>query len=105
MGTQGHGAKLLAVMAAAVTMPYPVGHDGGGGAADLVVAEAGAVGAQHRQHEAHGQRHGQHRVRGQRRAQPHQRQQRLLQERCAAWGEAGGSGGHCGGQWGGGGGK
>lgn len=66
--------------------PYPLGHHGGDGAADLVVADVGAVGAQHHEEEAHGQGHVEDGVHCHRVPQAHEGQRRLLQEGCAAWG-------------------
>lgn len=69
--------------------PYPLGHHGGDGAADLVVADVGAVGAQHHEEEAHGQGHVEDGVHRHRVPQAHEGQRRLLQEGCAAWGGGG----------------
>lgn len=54
LGCSGGLAPWTAVLVAMAGEPYPLGHHGGDGAADLVVADVGAVGAQDHEEEADG---------------------------------------------------
>ena len=96
LGTSGCSGGLASWTTAPVTAlvatagePYPLGHHGGNGAADLVVADVGGVGAQDHQEEADGQGHLEDGVQCHRGLETHEGQRRLLQEGCAAWGEDG----------------
>lgn len=84
-------AVLVAVAVLVVTVgePYPLGHHGGDGAADLVVADMGGVGAQDHEEKTDGQGHIEDGVQRHRGLQAHEGQRRLLQEGCTAWGEDG----------------
>lgn len=69
--------------------PYPLGHHGGDGTADLVVADLGGVGAQDHDEEAGGEGHVEDTVQCHCVLQAHKGQHGLLQEGCTAWGEDG----------------
>lgn len=96
---------LMPVPVAAVVPaePYPPGHHGGHSAADLVVADVGAVGAQDHEEEADRKGHAEDTVQHHRGLEAHKGQRGLLQEGCTAWGQDGmgwGSQGSSTGMWG-----
>lgn len=82
--------------------PYPLGHHGGHGTADLVVADVRAVGAQDHEEEADGKGHIEDTVQRHRGLEAHKGQRGLLQKGCTAWGEdgMGVTGGSSTGMWG-----
>lgn len=71
-GVDGGQQVLTLICQVGCLVELLVGHEGGDGAADLVVVHVGAARAQQQEEEAHGHGHLQHRVQLHRLPQPHE---------------------------------